>query len=285
MFKVVRLKKLPIILGIVMVFTVSLCLKAAQSRGESENSSALKVPIIMYHNISSREDLWGDYVISPQLFEEDMIYLKNEGYEAITVNELIMHQKYGTELPQKPVIITLDDGQLSSLTKALPIIKKHDLKMTVSVVGSYAAAAMEQASPDDNTDYLDDKDINALRESGVCEIACHSYDMHSLDDRRGVLRNKGESFERYRSAFLGDILKVQNFFNDKCGFKANVFCYPYGFYDSAAQKVVKSAGFEAALTCEEGINIITDEQSLYTLKRFNRPYGSSSREFFEGILK
>ena len=251
---------------------------------KSEADGRLRVPIIMYHSISSDESRQGEYVISPQLFEEDLIYLKQQGYEAITVNELIMHVRYGYRLPKKPVIITLDDGHLNACTKALPIIKKHGFKMTVSCVGEWSLAAGEEAQPDENFSYCDARDIKALRSSGLAEIACHSYDMHSLEGRRGALKAEGETDEQYRSRLLADIFKAQRFFKESCGFEPNVYTYPYGFYDALTAKTVKSAGFDATLTCEEGINIIDGEDSLYGLKRFNRPSGSSPEEFFKDKL-
>ena len=247
--------------------------------------SRLRVPIIMYHSISADESRLGEFTVSPQLFEEDIIFLKQQGFEAITVNDLIMHVRYGTKLPQKPVIITLDDGHLNALTRALPIIQRHGFKMTVSCVGKWSMAAGEAASPDENFSYCDAQDIARLRESGAVEIGCHSYNMHSTDGRRGILRLPEESEEQYRAALLSDIFKAQSFFDDCCSFRPNIYTYPYGFHDKLSDEIVKSAGFEATLTCEDGINIISGEQSLYGLKRFDRPYGSSSEEYFSKILE
>ena len=285
MFLSIKVKKLPILLiftAVLMIAAVYLIRRAPLARGSEDNR--LKVPIIMYHSISKDESRAGEYTVTPQLFEEDIIYLKQQGYEAITVNELIMHLRYGSALPKKPVIITLDDGHLNSLTKALPIVKKHGFKMTVSCVGKWSFAAGEEAEPDENYSYLDAEDIKALRESGVAEIACHSYDMHSLDGRRGVLKAEGESDDDYQTHLLRDIFSAQRFFDESCGFKPNVFTYPYGFYTEQTADIVKSAGFDATLTCEEGINIIESEQSLYGLKRFNRPYGETSGQFFSRVL-
>lgn len=278
MFRIIKIKKLPVFAAVTSLIIAAAAF-AGSSRAE-ESSVGTRVPIIMYHSISRDESRSGEYVVTPQVFEEDILYLKNKGYEPITVNELILSRRCGTQLPEKPVIITLDDGHLNALTQALPIIRRHGFKMTVSVVGSFAEAAGEQAEPDENTDYCDYKDIAALRKSGICEIACHSYDMHSLDERKGVLRLDSESFESYREVFLRDILKAQKGLESSCDFKANIFCYPYGFYDSASEKVIKSAGFEAALTCEERVNIIDDDTDLYRLGRFNRPLRRIERGVF-----
>lgn len=284
MFISIKIKKVPVIAVLAIIAAVLLIIFTKAPKAAGSNEGELRVPIIMYHSISADESRLGEYVVSPQLFEEDIIYLKQQGYEAITVNELILHLRCGSELPDKPVIITLDDGHLNALTKALPIIKKHGFKMTVSCVGKWSEIAAEEAEPNEDYSYCDAKDITALRKSGIVEIACHSYNMHSLESRKGILQKDGEPDEEYRAALLADIFKAQSFFDKSCGFRPNVFCYPYGYCSSLSEKTVKSAGFEASLGCEEGVNIIEGEQSLYGLKRFNRPYGETSEEFFNRVL-
>lgn len=281
MFLTFRIKKLPLVIMSAAAIIIGLVLLICSQLSGAAEEGELRVPVIMYHSISRDEKRLGEYVVSPQVFEEDIIWLSQHGYTGITVNDLIMHLRYGTKLPDKPVIITLDDGHLNALTRALPIIKKHGFKMTVSCVASWCFAAGEEASPDENFSYVDAKDIKKLRESGLVEIACHSFDMHSLGERRGVLRMAGESYEQYRSHLLGDIFKAQRYFRESCGFEPNVFTYPYGLCSGDTAQIVKSAGFEATLGCEEGVNVIKDESSLYGLKRFNRPYGETSAEFFE----
>ena len=279
MFLSLRIKKLCLLIPMAVIIVIGvLLLRPAPADAAKENG--LRVPVIMYHSISRDESRLGDYVVTPQQFEQDIMWLSQHGYEAITVNDLILHVRNGTPLPRKPVIITLDDGHLNALTQALPVIKRHGFKMTVSCVGEWTLAAGEEADPDENYSYLDAGDIRKLRETGLVEVACHSYDMHSLDDRRGVLKAEGESDELYCSHLLTDIYKAQKLFDESCGFKPNVFTYPYGLCTDETAKIVKAAGFEATLGCEEGVNVIDSEKSLYGLKRFTRPFGESSEEFF-----
>lgn len=284
MFISIKIKKAAFIAIFTVIFAAILLIVFTKA-GKAETDDGLtRVPIIMYHSISSDESRLGEYVITPQQFESDLIYLKQQGFEPVFVNELIMHINYGYKLPKKPIIITLDDGHLNALTKALPICKRQGFKMTVCCVAKWAQAAAEEAQPDEDYSYCDAADICRLRESGICEIACHSYDMHSLEGRKGVLKKDDESEELYTSRLISDISKAQSFFDENCAFRPNVYCYPYGFNDELSAKIVRACAFQASLSAEEGINIITDESSLYGLKRFNRPYGHTSEEFFSSIL-
>ena len=285
MFISIRIKKAAAIISCAaLAVMIGAGIFLHHGQAQEETVTGLRLPIIMYHSISRDEARLGEYVVTPQQFESDIIYLKQQGYEPVFVNELIMHLRYGSKLPDKPVIITLDDGHLNALTQALPICRRQGFKMTVSCVAKWSEIAAEEAQPDENYSYCDAKDINTLRESGLCEIACHSYDMHSLGTRRGILKTDEESEELYISHLLNDISKAEGYFEKHCGFRPNVYCYPYGFNDKLSRSTVRSGGFEATLGTEEGINVITDESSLFELKRFNRPNGQTSEEFFKDKL-
>ena len=97
----------------------------------------------------------GDYVLSPIELEKDIVYLKNNGYEAVFVSQLIDYVENGTELPEKPVIISFDDGDYNNLTYVLPLLKKYSFKATISIVGKYSEIACEEAEPSPSYSYLD----------------------------------------------------------------------------------------------------------------------------------
>lgn len=257
---------------------VSLC-AAAEERSEKKGKF---VPIIMYHSIIKDESRTGEYVITPTELEKDMIYLKDNGYTPVFINDLIRYVKYGGELPEKPVVLTFDDGTYNYKTYLLPLLEKYGFKASVSIVGSYADAACEEAEPDPAYSCLDWQDIGELRSSGLVEICNHSYDMHRLDGRRGVSRLDGETYEDYRRVFLNDATKVQNLCDEHCGFKPNVYTYPFGIHCESARRLVKNMGFEASLGVEEKANYIIkgDESCLFNLNRCNRSGFCSTEDFF-----
>ena len=50
---------------------------------------AVEVPILMYHGILKDKKLQGKYVIDPELLESDLCYLKEHGYTAVVMQDLI----------------------------------------------------------------------------------------------------------------------------------------------------------------------------------------------------
>ena len=73
------------------------------------------LPAIMYHSILKSQSRAGTYVVSPAVFREDMQYLLDNGYETVFIEDLIEYTE-GDDLPEKPVMVTLDDGYLNNLT-------------------------------------------------------------------------------------------------------------------------------------------------------------------------
>lgn len=240
------------------------------------------VPIIMYHSISRNENLHNDYVISPITLEKDFMYLKQNGYTPIFVQQLIDYVHIDAPLPDKPIVLTFDDGFSDNLQYLLPLLEKYDFKATLSVVGSYT----EISDNSKINPYLKSSEITQLYDSCHVEIANHSYDMHSTGGvRNGCMIIKGESYEEYRNALITDLNKTQDYLKEHCKIVPEVFTYPYGFVCEPSMRIVKASGFRASLGVSQKTNFITkDPDCLYNLNRYNRPSGISTEDFFKKAL-
>ena len=241
------------------------------------------LPAIMYHSILKSQSRAGTYVVSPAVFREDMQYLLDNGYETVFIEDLIEYTE-GDDLPEKPVMVTLDDGYLNNLTYILPILEELDIKAVISVVGSYTVTFSETPDPNPNYAHLSYEDINAITASGHVEIQNHSYNMHSQSP--GSKRRQGENSQSYKAFFCGDCIKLQQLLKDKCGITPTAYTYPFGAITPDTTEYLKELGFKASLSCEEKCNYITrDPECLFLLGRYNRPSGISTREFMKKALK
>ncbi len=260
----------------VTVFSVSFFKMNDAVRVLTEPSSEL--PIIMYHNISKNPELLGKYTISQKELEEDIIYLKEQGYTTIVVEDLIAFTYNGISLPEKPIMLTFDDGYSNTVKYVLPLLEKYDCKAVVSIVGEYVEKSSENNYPDP---YLNWTQVNELIDSGYIEIQNHTYSMHALDNRQGCKIMKGESYEEYKEAILKDVGKLQQLMKEKTGYTPKAFTYPFGFSCEECNEILKDMGFLSTITCNIGVNSlrgINDE--LYELKRINRPTGINNVSFF-----
>ena len=245
------------------------------------------VPIIMYHGLLEDDLRQGDYVVKPENFISDMEFLIANGYTSVFVSELIDYAENGTPLPEKPVVITFDDGHYNVMHYAYPYMKEHGIKGVMSVVGSYTERAAEEDEHNPNYSALTWDEIRTLHQSGVFEIGNHTYDMHSLDCRKGSLKLLGESDEEYQRVLTEDIGRLQGLLTDKADVTPVIFTYPFGFVSDESVEILAKMGFKALLTCYEKPNYITHVQgdfSLMSLNRYNRPSGVTTEEFMKRLL-
>lgn len=242
-----------------------------------------QVPIITYHNIVKDESAWNEYNLSPVELEKDFIWLKEHGYEPVFIKDLVSYVNGNGKLPEKPIVLTFDDGGYNNILYVLPLLEKYNFKAVFSIIGAYSEYACEEAEPSESESYLDWEDINKMQKSNHAEFANHSYNLHSLDDRRGCNMKEGETYEQFRHVFLADIFTTQHLLEDHCNISPEIFTYPYGITCNAAERLVKNSGFSASLGTEEKVNTISidKEECLYNLGRFNRSAYISTEDFMD----
>lgn len=245
----------------------------------------ISVPILMYHSILKDPNRSGKYVVTPTTLENDMIYLKNHGYETVFVKDLISYVYEDKPLPEKPVILTFDDGHYNNMVYLLPLLEKYQMKAVISVVGSYTEQFSEADSHNPNYSYLTWEDIKTLEESERIEIANHTYHFHEKNIRKGCNILEGEGVEEYQNYLKTDLLKLQVALKEKSDIQPSVtFTYPFGYICPESQKTVEEFGFFASLSCYERVNRISKNKGcLYSLGRFNRPEGISTEDFMKKI--
>ena len=239
------------------------------------------LPVIMYHSVCEKPP--ADYIVSPLQLESDLIWLKEHGYESVSAQQLIDYTNNTGELPQKPVLITFDDGFYNNLSLALPLLEKYDMCAVVSIVGRFTDIYAENDPHSDLYSYLTWNDISTMLETGRIEIGNHTYDMHSLDTaRKGSIMLESESENDDRSILHDDISTLQREIKEHTGMMPVVFAYPFGAVSRSSLPVIRENGFLMTLTCREALNYIThDPQCLYGIFRFNRSGFYDTKDFMK----
>lgn len=241
------------------------------------------VPILMYHNIFRSGNTHGDYIVSEAAFEKDLKFLSENGYTAIFMQDLINYTEGKGNLPEKPVILTFDDGYFNNCSYAFPLLKKYNSKAVISIIGYYTDLYTE--SPDENPQYshLTWNDIKAMMKSGYVEFQNHSYNLHTTDKgRNGTKKKKGESLEEYQAVLTEDLGKLQDAFLSNTGYAPNTFTYPFGSVSNDSFDIIKEMGFKASLSCESGMNHISrDPDDLFMLKRYLRTPKKSAADLLK----
>ena len=286
MFKIFTFKQLAIIsFFLCLIMLLGSILNTLSPYVDAFSEIGEEIPIIMYHQISENKSIWGDYVIPLSLLEEDFQYMKKHNINPISFEQLKLYAEKGEKLPENPIIITFDDGERSFITKVLPLLEEYKYPANMNLVGSLVELYTKNGDTDDRYAYLNEDDVKKLSENELVSLGCHSYNLHSLSSRRGMGKIYGESEEEYKKLIYNDIEKFNTDFEKMTGKKTDIMAYPYGIKNETLKSIVREKGFKITLTCREEANRISVGDSLEELGRFNRPYGKSSKSFFEKIYK
>ncbi len=273
------------VLAACCVSALMLLLLSPRARVVSGVGEGVNVPIVMYHSLLKDTSRHNAYTVSPAVLESDVRFLLSHGYTPVWISDLIDYVYSGIPLPEKPVVITFDDGHLNNMTYALPILRRLGAKAVLSAVGAYADEAERQGDPNPAYAYLTWDDLQSLQASGVFEILSHSYDLHGTDGRKGVARKAGEVLAVYQDVVSSDTARMQRALQERVGARTMAFTYPFGFVDEDSEQLLRQMGYLATLSCEETHNCITrDPECLFLLGRFNRPAFTSTAAFMERLL-
>lgn len=289
---IAAIKKYDAMLGLLSMLLIFGCLLRVadfhQTRAVSVDLSAeeeISLPILMYHGVLKDPKYQGKYVVSPKTFEEDLKYLTENGYTTVVVQDLINYVEQGTPLPEKPVMITFDDGYYNNYLYAYPLLKQYQCKAVISVIGIYSEKFSQSGDFNPFYSHLSWDQIREMSQSGWVEIQNHSYNLHKNVSTIGAKKLRGESLSSYRNRISSDLEKCQTLLRENAGINATAFTYPFGAVSNDSVQILKDAGFSATLSCEEKINHISrNPECLIRLGRFLRPSGKSSEDFFIKIL-
>lgn len=235
------------------------------------SSDSIELPILMYHSVLKSKS--GTYIVTPSQLEQDFKKITESGYTAVTCEQIIDFVDGKGDLPAKPILITFDDGHFNNMYYALPLLKKYNLKAVLNVIGKFSDFSTASGDIDNpNYSHVTWDEVAEISNGDTMEIGNHTYNMHNYKPRFGLSQKYGESDEQYVAALKSDISKLQKILFEHTGKQCRVMAYPFGKYNSIAERTLIDMGFRVMFTCNEGISKITrgKPESLYKLKRINR---------------
>ena len=203
------------------------------------------IAVLNYHFFYSDGESCGQNIcLNTIKFEEQLKYLKDNGYKTLTMDEFVRWMYGEIELPEKSVLLTIDDGAMGTGmhngNKLIPLLEKYEIHATLFLITGWWDIRNYQS------EYLD--------------IESHTYDMHNEGFCSGVARGARMLCSSYDVA-LSDLKKSIDITGSK-----NAFCYPFYAYDDDAIKVVKDAGFKVAFA--GGSRKATKNSNKYAIPRY-----------------
>lgn len=215
------------------------------------------VPILMYHYVEYVADKNDTKRMSlntpPFILEDEVKNLVEAGYTFITNQELADVMLGKRLLPNKPVVLTFDDGYRDFYTDAYPILKKYHAKATQYVISGFL----------NKPNHLLTSQLLEIAQDGLVEIGAHT--VHHVWLKGGTLKTVQEEVTQSKQ----DLEKL-------IGKAVVSFAYPFGAFDQQALDAVKKAGYLSATSTIPGIE--QKQEYKYFMYRL-RPGGRTGKEF------
>ncbi len=212
-----------------------------------QQNLVVKVPILIYHHV--RQQKIDDdppnqtFIVSPQNFQEQLQYLKDNGFTTISFQNLIDFFNGNFNLPPKPVIISFDDGVINQYNNAFGLLKSFGFKATFFVFTNPIGRSKN---------YLSWEQLKEMIDAGM-EIGSHGY-YHQY-----FTKANNEELTR-------EISGSKKILEENLGIKINVISYPFGVYNEQITQTIKNAGYLAARDIVNGVD--HTKEDLFKLKSY-----------------
>lgn len=206
-----------------------------------------QAPILMYHYVSvppAGSDVYRrDLSVSPDLFRSHLQALADAGYTPISMYDLVDHLNQGAPLPEKPVILTFDDGYRDNFENAFPLLEEFGMTAMFFVV----------------TDFIDEGNPLYLSWDMAREMQDAGMFIESHGRNHASLRNRNDDYLIWQA--LGSAETIEH----ELGVRPRFITYPFGHYDNNTIRIFESAGFWGGVTIIAGATHSTD--NLFQLRR------------------
>nr|WP_314806252.1 polysaccharide deacetylase family protein [uncultured Selenomonas sp.] len=214
------------------------------------------VPVLNYHQVEQKNG--NPLTLWPDQFEAQMAYLAEEGYTPITIDEMMDALENGAPLPEKPVIITFDDGYADNYEYAYPILKKYGFKATIFLIYDFTNAY---------PNYLTWEQIDEMKQSGLIRFESHTMTHANLAEL--------DSADELRH----EIADSHDLLSEKIGYDMHYIAYPGGRVNPEIEEITRAAGYRGGFTVHYGLSTPTEGRyqmdripifgaNMHTLTRF-----------------
>lgn len=234
------------------------------------------VPVLMWHNLA--EESSGDMTISVDTFRAQIEALHEAGFKTVSLQQLYDYVHFGTELPEKPIVLTFDDGYFSNYEYAFPILQEYDMQATIFAIGVSVGKNTYKDTDHAMTPHFGADEAREMVDSGLISVQSHTFDMHQwppFEDgnaqvRETLLPFDGEADADYEAAVEADFAESRDLLESITGEAVNALAFPEGAYVTLTQDALRSAGTELTFTTVRAVNTVVKglPQSLSAMPRF-----------------
>jgi poly-beta-1,6-N-acetyl-D-glucosamine N-deacetylase len=219
--------------------------------GIHPQATQARVPVLMYHDVLAERGVFFDLL--PEEFEHHLQQLLENGLTPISPDQLVQHLRTGAPLPEKPVLITLDDGYAGHYEYVYPLLQKYQVPATFFVfTGKLDGTVVGRST-------LTWEELKIMAADPLVTIASHSVshppDLRTLSD----------------AELTAEVVESKRRLEEQLGIPMRYFSYPTGYYDERVAQAVADAGYLAAFTMRQSNEQFAGaSESLLAIERFGQ---------------
>ncbi|MGB9793264.1 MAG: polysaccharide deacetylase family protein [Thermacetogeniaceae bacterium] len=215
------------------------------------------VIVLMYHNIDPQAS--GNGAITPERFKEDLVLLKEKGFNFISAEQLAAFLDGRGDVPPNAILLTFDDGYEGTYRYAFPVLREEHVPAVVFIIEGFMGTRRGM---------LTWQQVELLEKSGLVTIGGHTFDQHyripgrdgmslipvTITPIRDPRTGEEETAADYEKRMLKDSLEAQHVLYARLGHTTPYFAYPYGAYTPQLVRILHSAGYRYLFTVLRGMN-------------------------------
>lgn len=192
--------------------------------------------VLIYHRFG--EDKYPTTNIGVARFREQLEYLKNNAYTVIPLQQLLQSLRQGTKLPERSVVITIDDGYRSVYENAWPVLRDYGYPFTVFLY--------VKATENKHWNYMNWDQVKEMKAAGV------DFQNHGFAHDHMAFIPAGMDLDEYRAWMRTDLAVSARIFTERLAERPRYFAVPYGEYNKDLLDEVRSLGYESILLQDPG---------------------------------
>ena len=233
-----------------LFFSAVICSILFAAYVESQPLPKFAVPVLTYHMVATyTDDSSYTYNVPPAEFRRQLEWLKANGYTTVSLLDIMKAKKGKFVMPEKPIVLTFDDGYDNNYFELLPILREYDMKATVFMITNKIG----------EEGYLSWDDLRTMQNNGI-EIGSHTANHLPVTDFNGNIDKYDEEI------LLSKLLLEWN------GIRTVFFLsYPNGKFDDNVVKYLKESEFLGAVTGKNGF-FDAEKDDVYLIPRINIPH-------------
>ena len=215
------------------------------------------VPILLYHRVGPETDA---LTVSVQRFQEDMEFLSQAGYNPLSLAEVKQHMLTATPLPDKPLLITFDDGYLDNYTNAFPILQQYGMKASFYIITGFVGQPERMTAAQ----------IREMAAAGM-DFGSHTVSHRplaelTLAEASNELQNSKQALEQ----IMGQLVAFA--------------AYPCGSYNQDVLDIAKAAGYVGGFSTRYGLAGFANHLAIRRIPIFHSDRNISYVMFKKGFL-